>query len=207
MSFKAKYLPNKGWLENKLSKEILDYLNKCIKNKTHKTNHTLAGNISNSYIIEDKDDWFFNNVLTQCIIDYQKEFGDTIPSTLTKNCKFKLHKFWVNFQKKYEFNPIHKHSGIFSFVIWIKIPSSYKKEWKLPFIKHSNFKMAHTFEFLYTNTLGIITPFDFPLEPKLEGTMLFFPSTLTHCVYPFYTSNKERISISGNVCINPEELV
>ena len=31
---------------------------------------------------------------------------------------------WVNFQKKYEFNPVHSHTGVFSFVIYIKITNS-----------------------------------------------------------------------------------
>jgi len=26
-----------------------------------------------------------------------------------------------------------------------------------------------------------------------------FPSSMTHCVYPFFTSDKERISIAGNI--------
>jgi len=32
--------------------------------------------------------------------------------------------------------------------------------------------------------------------------MVFFPSQLQHVVYPFYSSNKERISISGNVMLD-----
>ena len=206
MSVKAHLFSNKGWLEHKLSKEALNHLNKCIKNKTTKVNHRLAGNISNSYALQDKDNWFFTNVLTPCMIDYEKAFGDTTPAVLTKNCQFKLHRFWVNFQKKYEFNPVHSHSGVFSFVIWIKIPSSYKEESKLPFIKHANSQLANTFQFLYTTALGDISHFDFYLEPKLEGTMLFFPSKLNHTVYPFYISNKERISISGNIYLNPEKI-
>ena len=207
MSSKIKHFPNKGWLENKLSPTALTHLNKCIKNKTQKVNYRLAGNISQSYTVEDKDNWFFNNVLTRCIIDYQKAFGKSIPSILTKNCQFKLGRFWVNFQKKYEFNPLHSHSGVFSFVIWLKIPSSYKEESKLPFVKHANSQMANTFQFLYTNALGQVSNFDYPLEPHLEGTLLFFPSKLHHTVYPFYTSNKDRISLSGNLYLDPEKIM
>ena len=31
------------------------------------------------------------------------------------------------------------------------------------------------------------------------GKIIFFPSKLNHCVYPFYTSDDTRISISGNI--------
>ena len=37
--------------------------------------------------------------------------------------------------------------------------------------------------------------------------MLFFPSKLNHVVYPFYTSNKNRISISGNVALDPQKII
>ena len=35
-----------------------------------------------------------------------------------------------------------------------------------------------------------------------EGTMLFFTANRPHQVYPFYTSNKTRVSISGNIVLN-----
>ena len=37
------------------------------------------------------------------------------------------------------------------------------------------------------------------MSPKLEGTMLFFPSELKHCVYPFYNCEDDRVSVAGNV--------
>ena len=203
-----KYFPNKGWLEYKLSQQDLNHLNKSIKNKTEQWNHNLAGNISKSYVLEDKDNWFFKNVLQLCIAKYIEEFtGAIIPAVLTKNCAYSLNKLWVNFQKKYEFNPIHDHSGVFSFVIWMKIPSSFKKECRLPFVKDASQKSPNTFQFLFSDSLGHISTFDYPLEPSNEGTMLFFPSRLNHTVYHFYISNKERISISGNINLNPEEII
>ena len=41
----------------------------------------------------------------------------------------------------------------------------------------------------------------YPLDKKFEGTMLFFPSWLQHQVYPFYTSDEKRVSLSGNIII------
>ena len=50
--------------------------------------------------------------------------------------------------------------------------------------------------------LGSIRPYTYEMSPKAEGTMLFFPSTLKHQVYPFYNCDEERISISGNVSLD-----
>jgi hypothetical protein len=205
---KPRYFPNLGWLEIKLSTDILNFLNECIKNKKQKYSYDLAGNIEKSYLLEDKNDWFFKNVLVTCIKKYIKEFStDVVPTVLTKDCEYVLTKLWVNYQKKTQFNPTHNHFGVFSFVIWIDIPSSFAEESKVKFVKHSNCPVAGHFQFLYTDILGVIAPFDYRLGPPDEGTMLFFPSSLRHQVYPFYTSNKNRVSISGNVALNPEKIV
>ena len=39
----------------------------------------------------------------------------------------------------------------------------------------------------------------YKLSKDYEGTMLFFPARLRHCVYPFYGTDKPRISIAGNL--------
>ena len=209
MEAKFFQFPNVGFTEQKLSKEVLDRLRRYIKNKKEKVNYTLAGNIKSSYELEDKNDWFFKSILIPNVVEFEKHYKKEalVPNLLTKNCAYELNRFWVNFQKKYEFNPIHDHSGVFSFVIWMKIPSSFKKECRLPFVKDASQKSPNTFQFLFSDSLGHISTFDYPLEPSNEGTMLFFPSGLNHAVYPFYTSNKERISISGNINLNPEEII
>jgi hypothetical protein len=205
---KTKFFLNKGWLVINLSDKALNYLNKIIKNRKENHNNELAGNINESCVLKDEDNWFFKNVLVGCMTEYVKEFGETgsIPNILTKNCKYTLDSMWVNYQKKYEFNPLHNHGGVFSFVIWIQIPTSYKKESNLKFVKHASYKPVASFQFVGVNMLGQITRHDYNLEPEDEGTMLFFPSQLHHQVYPFYTSNKKRITISGNLKLNPEEI-
>ena len=209
VEIKSQFFPNKGWLELDLPEEVLNYLNKLIKNRKENYNKSLAGNIDESCILKDKDNWFFKNVLLKCLNEYINTFTlkGTVPNSLTKNCEFVLHDMWVNFQKKYEFNPIHNHGGVFSFVIWMYIPSSYKKECKLKFVKHANYKPVATFQFVTVNILGQTITHEYNLEPEDEGTMLFFPSQQNHQVYPFYTSNKKRITISGNIKLDPKKII
>jgi len=200
--------PNIGIIKEKLDDKTMNKLKSYIKNKKNNASHTLAGNLENSFIIEDKDNWFFNNVLLHLINQYsKKDLEVIIPSTLTKNCSYVLDSFWVNFQNKYEFNPTHSHTGVFSFVVWIEIPSSYKKEKELKFAKESNSPCPNTFEFIYTNILGIVASERIHLEPEDKGTILLFPAKLLHQVYPFYLSNKQRISISGNIALDPTKLI
>jgi len=201
-------LPNTGFIKSKLNSKEINRLNSYIKNKKGRKNHKLAGNISDSFYLEDKDNWFFNNVLLHLIQQYQKEdLTAIIPAVLTKNCSYVLETIWVNFQKKYEFNPAHSHQGVFSFVVWVEIPSSYKKEKELKFMKESNSPCPNTFEFVYSNILGQVCTKKFHLEPEDNGTILLFPANLLHQVYPFYLSNKKRISVSGNIKLDPTKIL
>ena len=202
-----KYFKNIGYLESKLSVNHMSLLKKYIKNRSKKHKTDLAGNLNGSFQLKDTDNKFFKEVIKPNIHEHIHEFGSSTPSILTKSCQFVLKDLWVNFQKKYEFNPVHDHSGVYSFVIWIQIPSSFEEEIKLPFIKNSNSKCPNTFQFIYTTSLGTTVAQNYHLNPSYEGTMLFFPAKLNHCVYPFYLSNKERISISGNVSLDPEQLL
>jgi len=107
-----------------------------------------------------------------------------------------LKKLWVNFQKKYEFNPLHDHSGLFSFVIWMKIPYNLEDEKNLDFVKHS--KSTHSVgNFVFVPPGMNLQIID--MEKDIEGCCAVFPAYFHHMVYPFYTSDEERITISGNI--------
>jgi len=193
-----------GWLETKLPKSVMmklqNYIEIAKKTPTN-VNNQLAGNISKSLSIKDKDNWFFQTVLipligkfTECSSSYMSSI-----SILTENAPFCLNKFWVNFQKENEFNPLHNHGGVFSFVIWVKIPTDWREQHALPFSTNSNSPRASDFEFQHTSMLGQLTRSTYALDKTSEGMMLFFPAKLMHTVHPFYNCDKERISISGNI--------
>ena len=118
-----------------------------------------------------------------------------------------LESFWVNYQKQNEFNPLHDHAGIFSFIIWMKIPTKHEEQNKNPLASGSNSKKISVVEFVYSNILGEHETYGFEMDPVLEGTMLFFPSKLRHCVYPFYNCDEDRISVSGNIKLNTAKLL
>ena len=116
--------PNLGWLEKKLSDEEMKRLWKYIDNRGESVKDTLAGHVHESNSLIDEDGWFFKNTLLQLIYMYAGEFdnvGDKLP-TPNKHPYF-LSKMWVNYQKQCEYNPLHDHTGVYSFVIWMKIPT------------------------------------------------------------------------------------
>ncbi len=181
----------------------MDYLWKCIDNKKKDYRYALAGNISKSYELEDKNGWFSRNVLRIFVEQYEKSFGNRAKSTPTVLAHpFSLHGFWVNYQKKHEFNPLHSHTGVYSFVIWMKIPFDYEDQINLPNCKGSNHPLNSGFVFEYLDILGNMKYHTYGLSKSDEGGMLFFPSELHHQVYPFYNCDKTRISISGNILLD-----
>ena len=191
---------NLGWLEIKLDEVHLKHLWDCIKDPVCNHKSKLAGAVSKSQLIKDKDDFFFKNVLYHACRRYEKDFNGLPVKSLPITGKHPmfLSSMWVNYQKQTEFNPRHDHTGIYSFVVWMKIPTNFKDQRQLEFAE-SNIDMISNFCFDYRNILGHEVGCIYEMSPEMEGTMLFFPSELHHEVYPFYKCDQERISISGNL--------
>lgn len=200
--------PNHGWIITKLDQEHIDFLWKAVENKKDSVKWDLIGNISGSYAIEDKDHYFFNEVLSQHIEAYKKLYQSEpirqYAYSKNNDAKLQLGNFWVNYQNKHEFNPYHHHGGVYSFVVWMKIPTHWEDQNKLEFLNgvKEEDKKAGNFEFEYLDILGNIRNFGYRMEPDSEGTMLFFPASLRHTVYPFYDCDEQRITISGNLVIS-----
>jgi hypothetical protein len=194
---------NVGWLEKKLSDKEMDYLWKCIDNKKESHKSKLVGQITESSILVDKSNWFFYNTLIPLCKTYADNFrniGDDVG--LNQSHPYYLNKFWVNYQKQGEFNPLHDHTGVYSFVIWMKIPTKHEEQNKNPISLESNVHAISTFQFSFLDILGQSHQYVYEMNPEMEGTLVFFPARLSHAVYPFYDCDEDRISISGNIKIN-----
>jgi len=200
---------NQPWLDIRLTTEAMDYLWDDINGKQTDARNQLNGNISKSVFIEDKDNWFYENVvkeLTEYL--YYKDWNNYYSVHITKYLPppvFKLYELWVNYQKQHEFNPPHVHSGIFSFVVFMKIPTHWKDQHALTFSANSNSPQASDFQFLFGQGNGHVKKIPLPLCPEDEGRMFFFPAWLTHQVLPFYGTEEERITVSGNIFFPPPE--
>jgi len=193
--------PNVGWLQIRLDSNEIDYVWERVKEKESSSEswkHKLAGDVHESKLLEDPDDWFFNNVIHKCGETYQQLYynlGLHLPIP-EGNYSYYMNEWWVNYQQQNEFNPIHDHTGVYSFVIWLKIPVEHEEQNK---DNTSNMKLRSAFQFTYTDILGSLKDYTYQLDKSWEGTMLFFPSKLHHQVYPFYNCDDYRITVSGNI--------
>lgn len=196
---------NSGYLLSKLSenevKPIKDEIEKIKKDFSLSipVNNKLAGNIQYEFSLIDSHN-YINNLVLDYINAHSNVFMQDFNQIIETPCKLELGSSWVNFQKKYEFNPPHDHSGVYSFVLWIEMPFNIEDEMKNCSSINSKFNIPAHFIFLYTDANGRIKSICIPADKKYENVLCVFPARMIHMVTPFYTSDKYRISVSGNFC-------
>lgn len=149
------------------------------------------------YYIKDNLDELNAFVMNFFIHNYMVDFPLYLKTfrSLSHSVLLEAYEPWFNIQEKYEFIPSHTHDGIASYVIWVNIPYDINEE--LSVGEH-----ASTFSFTYSTVTGTAGNKTLPVDKSYEGKIIMFPSGLPHCVYPFYTSDDCRISISGNIRFN-----
>jgi len=208
MDLLPRHFPNIGVVEAQLPDDVVKNIWKVIKKARKKPEDMkgeLAGNISSSIKLDGDSPLlkaFVGELLPKFIDSHINSYGAPWRATMKEGEGWNLESLWVNFQKKHEFNPPHDHSGVFSFVIWMQIPTSFAEQRKLPICAESNAdNHISNFAFSYTNTMGKVSTFAYNMEKQAEGYMVMFPSQMLHQVFPFYENDGERISISGNVDI------
>lgn len=157
---------------------------------------TLAGQIKNQYTFNDEFiNWFYTE--TAPIFSAYREAHSVYHNQKALKVALQSESLWINFMKAGEFNPPHIHNGDISFVIFCDVPYELEKE--------AN-------EFIGTATKPGQLVLDYGESSPIEWTthqylftpqtsdMYIFPAMLRHWVSPF-TSNVERISVSGNLKI------
>jgi hypothetical protein len=221
-------VPPYGVLMLNLPKEVTDDLNSFIQGKIEDgfdgmepMNSELAGHIKNEYRMPQFMKEKIEPIAFQLCGHHMNAFpygtkqlnmlsgvansidDSNDPSQINealKDVRLSLDTYWVNLQKKHEFNPLHNHSGLFSFVIWLKVP--YKHQDELDYWTKNgtpSLDAAGTFCFVSPGVDGNLMQDYIPVDESYEGKMVLFPAGLGHMVYPFVTSDDYRISLSGNI--------
>lgn len=200
------YFSNYGFIVKDLPTELLDKVKQEVSdilNSNKNNNEILVSGLSGKpfhkeggvpihyYLKESYED--ISKFILECVNEFENEFDyfSTI-NLLNSDLPLFVDRPWVNFQKKTEFVPSHIHDGILSYTFWVQIPYDINQEM-------GNGNHCGTFYFDYTSIIGTSKQHKIPIDKSFEGKCMMFPSTLKHTVYPFYTSDGLRISVSGNV--------
>ena len=200
--------PNYGFLLTKVPQEVLNELKPPVEKLKNNFslgkpwNQGLAGEIEHEYELP---------IPSRIVEDYIKNIGAELDEGIgylnnnyEKITRIYCSSLWVNFQKKYEYNPIHYHNGAFSFVIWYQIPYTFEEESKYSYKRNGENSNHGTFNFVTPNLsskISNITCTTLDSDKRIEGYVAIFPSTLNHIVYPFYSSDDYRITVAGNIMV------
>jgi hypothetical protein len=175
-----------------------------------KANKDLVGQLEQSYELNTSRSIIENNAIRLAEIHNQQtmHWHNTL-AIIDRSERSKYDIFldscWVNFQKKYEFQPMHDHSGVYSFIIFYDIPYNIEKEFEASPGKEARDQFNGLLNFHYVNYLGKVATMAIPADVKWKKKMLLFPAQLKHSVYPFYSSDNYRITISGNLAIKEKQ--
>ena len=74
---------NWGWIEKKLDQSSIDYLWRCIDKKGEKIKDNLIfAHVDEVYLLLDRGDWFFHHVVEPLALDYEREFGNGLSTSI-----------------------------------------------------------------------------------------------------------------------------
>ena len=195
--YQIPFMFNPGVLTAKLPDYLLQKIKIAVTDlsaKQNALNQGLVASIEQEYETPDIPD------LIKFIDDMYDAWKDTYR---VRHEHYKIGRIWTNYMKKGEFNPNHCHpEALAAFVIWVTIPFNLDDE--VEYQKDKKYSSEHppknsAFEFTYSMVDGKMTTTTVFVDKAMEGTVSMFPGTLMHCVYPFYTSDGERVSIAGNI--------
>jgi hypothetical protein len=173
------------------------------KNMKQDNSSELAGVLDKQYYYKEFKEWFnprFEPVITlyqSKLNEYlspehmQEQFGNKIPFNI------EVKSLWINYQKQYEYQPIHKHTGDLSFVIYLQVPKEIEQEVKEKEGTHNNSGPGKI-----NFTTGPHMPFSITTYDELPKVrdVFIFPAWVQHYVNSF-KSDVERISVSGNIIL------
>lgn len=195
--------PNLGYITAKLSESqlqpICDEINEIQKDfsKADSASDYLSGLMDHEYNLYKSRDHIDSLIKPLCY-EYDNIFDlNSKHLAIMDQGKWniELKELWVNYQRKHEFQSTHKHSGIFSFVIWVQIPYDVTEETSRYSGRSTD---VSQFGFSYNNTLGAQERYNLNLTREDKGMLAIFPAQMCHYVYPFFSSDEYRITVAGN---------
>lgn len=210
MEYNYNTLPNYGVLEVKLDQKYVDLLYTYIKETAYPGyefdgNEVVSHAKDNQWSLIDHDNVFEDEVLKPAVNKYAETWGWPMNIKTTHYHNLEFNRFWCRVTTNDQYQSLHDHQGLFSFTIWLKIPTDWKDE------QDGELQFSHPeatdFVFTYTDTIGRIQKYNYKLSPALEGTMVLFPSDFNHMVLPGW-SNPEgyRISVAGDIALSSTQV-
>lgn len=197
-------LPNPGVLQAELDKDQVNNLWKII-HESSPDSASWDGNTLLDIDLHSKqwsmtdDGTFQTNVLMPMVEEYFRQFDVPFSHKTSNYHGLVLNRLWTRASTEGDYQSLHDHQGVFTFVVWMKIPFDGEEEG----VVQGGFRpYASDFGLVYMDTCGRLSKQNWTLNSEMEGTILLFPSDINHIVYPHFTTKEYRISVAGDISLN-----
>lgn len=187
--------------QGRMSQETVDKTNQCIDKVKDDLSLDLVSQLAGRVELQRSLQENIDNSCMDEILDHIENYSVQMGMPFSQE-EFQIQGLWANVQQRYEYNPIHSHDGMFSFVYYTKNTITQEEattnKWDTVHddTEGMNKPIGGSIELHYGEPQWCSQP-SFLHFPQ-EGDLLVFPAWLRHSVYPFYCEG-ERVSIAGNI--------
>lgn len=211
LNYEYEYTPhiNPGVLKLKLYKYHMDLLWHYIKKSNinggwtlDEKNNVVERGPYQQWALYDTTGLFEKEVIIPAVNSYINRWGFPMSCKTTHYPVPRFNRFWTRISKAGEYQPLHTHASIWSFIIWMKIPFEFENEQTEEL--NEMYPEAGNMTICYLDSIGRLQKQPYRLGHKDEGTMLLFPSEFNHIVYPYHMSDEYRISVAGDIAVDSE---
>ena len=198
---------NPGILKWKLNQDHMNLLWTYIKKPTtngawvfDNNNKVIERTPYQEWALDDSSKVFQTEILSPAIKYYVDFWGYPMTARNSHHPVPIMNRIWCRISGKGEYQPLHSHQSIWTFIIWMNIPFEHEEEESGDAIEL--YPQAGNVAINYMDSIGRLQEQPFRLGKKDEGTIILFPGDLKHVVYPHYTTDEYRISIAGDIVID-----
>jgi hypothetical protein len=222
-------------IKTKLTDDVVNRLEEISNmqrgNMEYDARSSLAGVLDEEYKFDENQ----TNEIAQILHPWMEFYMNVLTGTYNIDTANQLHSFcemynvqpvincdsvWVNYQQKGNYNPVHNHSGGFSYVLYLQTPQEMYNEERITrsnppgsitffnklgkTVAHHQTSKTKEEEWLGIQTKLFAEQIAICFTPE-RGDMFIFPSWLNHAVEGF-NGDYERVSIAGNMTLEMREL-
>ena len=149
--------------------------------------------------LTDDNNWFEDNVLRPAVGAYNQKWGLPIKVQTTHEHGLIFSRLWVRASTRGDYQSLHDHQSVLTFVLWMNIPFNSKIERNV----QAGFRPeAGDVVLQYHDTCGCIEKMSWHISKECSGQMIVFPSNWQHVVYPHHSTDEYRIAVAGDVALD-----